>query len=197
MSGRFPGAAPHRPAAHPPTPHREAERLIGVFTARGSSAQIFPSSHTATSSNSFDNTRVEAVREAPGENPDGADPLFHSPETVVGEEKKGRDTACRDGGVPILHARSCRAGRGRRAARHAQRVLAGRSPATSVEGGQYSAHPQAQGAHQARPISLISCTAKTAERMVLSRLQWRVGALHPHVFGFTRGVAQLTASSPC
>ncbi|KAG0712910.1 LINE-1 retrotransposable element ORF2 protein [Chionoecetes opilio] len=39
-----------------------------------------------------------------------------------------------------------------------------------------------------RPISLISCTAKTAERMVLSRLQWRVGALHPHVFGFTRGV---------
>ena len=25
--------------------------------------------------------------------------------------------------------------------------------------------------------------------MVLSRLQWRVGALHPHVFGFTRGLS--------
>ena len=39
-----------------------------------------------------------------------------------------------------------------------------------------------------RPISLMSCTAKTAERMVLTRLQWRLGPLHPHVFGFTRGV---------
>ncbi|KAG0720443.1 RNA-directed DNA polymerase from mobile element jockey [Chionoecetes opilio] len=39
-----------------------------------------------------------------------------------------------------------------------------------------------------RPISLISCTAKTAEIMVLSQLQWRVGALHPHVFSLTRGV---------
>ena len=37
-----------------------------------------------------------------------------------------------------------------------------------------------------RPISLLSCTAKTAE-MVLARLQWRVGPLYQHVFGFTRG----------
>ncbi|KAG0718417.1 putative RNA-directed DNA polymerase from transposon BS [Chionoecetes opilio] len=39
-----------------------------------------------------------------------------------------------------------------------------------------------------RPISLMSCTAKTAERMVLTRLQWRLGPFHPHVFGFTKGV---------
>ena len=37
-----------------------------------------------------------------------------------------------------------------------------------------------------RPISLMSCTAKTAERMVLIRLQWRLGPLQLHVFGFTR-----------
>ncbi|XP_050717435.1 uncharacterized protein LOC126999146 [Eriocheir sinensis] len=40
-----------------------------------------------------------------------------------------------------------------------------------------------------RPISLLSCTGKTAERMVLSRLQWRVGGLHNNVFGFPRGLS--------
>ena len=47
-----------------------------------------------------------------------------------------------------------------------------------------------------RPISLLSCTAKTAERMVLARLQWRVGPLHPHVFGYTRGVSTAVACQP-
>ena len=32
-----------------------------------------------------------------------------------------------------------------------------------------------------RPISLISCVAKTAERMVLPSVQRRVEALHPRV----------------
>ena len=48
--------------------------------------------------------------------------------------------------------------------------------------------PKPREPDKPRPISLTSCTAKTAERMVLSRLQWRLGRLHPHVFGFTRGV---------
>ncbi|KAG0716033.1 LINE-1 reverse transcriptase [Chionoecetes opilio] len=38
------------------------------------------------------------------------------------------------------------------------------------------------------PISLMSCTAKTVERMVLARLQWRLVGLHPHIFAFTTGV---------
>ncbi|KAG0712309.1 hypothetical protein GWK47_018779 [Chionoecetes opilio] len=63
------GAAPPRPAAHP-HPHREAERLIGVFTARGSSAQLPP--HTRHLQQQLRQYRVEAVREARGE-PDVAD----------------------------------------------------------------------------------------------------------------------------
>ena len=39
-----------------------------------------------------------------------------------------------------------------------------------------------------RPTSLLSCTAKTADKMVLARLQCRVGPLHQHMFSFTRGV---------
>ena len=38
-----------------------------------------------------------------------------------------------------------------------------------------------------RPISLLSCLAKTMERMVLRRLLWRLGALPENVHGFTKG----------
>ncbi|KAK3893798.1 hypothetical protein Pcinc_002411 [Petrolisthes cinctipes] len=38
-------------------------------------------------------------------------------------------------------------------------------------------------------ISLLSCLAKTAEKMVLARLQWHIGPSHPHIFGYTRGVS--------
>lgn len=48
--------------------------------------------------------------------------------------------------------------------------------------------PKPRNPTRPRPISLMSCTAKTAERMVLTHLQWCLGPLHPHVFGFTRGV---------
>lgn len=34
----------------------------------------------------------------------------------------------------------------------------------------------------------MSCTAKTAEQMVLNRLLWRLGPLHHHVFAFSAGV---------
>ncbi|KAG0697540.1 hypothetical protein GWK47_026293 [Chionoecetes opilio] len=59
----------------------------------------------------------------------------------VGEEKKGA-TSGRDGRGDILllpHAPG--PGPGGAAARHAQRVLAGRPPSTSVEGGRILAHP--------------------------------------------------------
>ena len=35
-----------------------------------------------------------------------------------------------------------------------------------------------------RPISLLSCAAKILDRMVLDRLKWQVGELHPHLFAF-------------
>ena len=36
-----------------------------------------------------------------------------------------------------------------------------------------------------RPISLTSCLAKLAERMILQRLQWKIGPPHPNIYGFT------------
>ncbi|XP_050706570.1 uncharacterized protein LOC126991941 [Eriocheir sinensis] len=48
--------------------------------------------------------------------------------------------------------------------------------------------PKPKEPNSFRPISLLSCTGKTTERMVLSRLQWRMGIPHPNVFGFTKAV---------
>ena len=38
-----------------------------------------------------------------------------------------------------------------------------------------------------RPLTLLKCPGKTAESMVLPRLQWQIGQLHPNVYGFVRG----------
>ena len=34
---------------------------------------------------------------------------------------------------------------------------------------------------------MLKCPSKTAENMILNRLRWRVGPLHPHLFGFVKG----------
>ena len=40
-----------------------------------------------------------------------------------------------------------------------------------------------------RPISLLSCLSKTAERMVLNRLQWKLGPPPENLHGFTKGMS--------
>ncbi|KAG0730452.1 hypothetical protein GWK47_028236 [Chionoecetes opilio] len=82
------------------------------------------------------------------------------------------------------------------AARHAQRVLAGRPPATRGKEADIQPIPKQEPYHKLRPISPHQLPAKTAERMVLSATAVAVGALQPHslVFGFTRGVG--TADGP-
>ncbi|XP_068203084.1 uncharacterized protein [Palaemon carinicauda] len=39
-----------------------------------------------------------------------------------------------------------------------------------------------------RRIALISCTEKVAERMVLNRLQWKIGQLHHHLYAYRSGI---------
>ena len=38
-----------------------------------------------------------------------------------------------------------------------------------------------------RPLTLLKCPGKTAELMVLPRLQWQIGQLHHNIFGFVQG----------
>ncbi|XP_076065326.1 uncharacterized protein LOC143039332 [Oratosquilla oratoria] len=45
--------------------------------------------------------------------------------------------------------------------------------------------PKEPGAY--RPISLVSCMGKMAERMILSRLLWKLGLLHEHIYAYRKG----------
>ena len=42
-----------------------------------------------------------------------------------------------------------------------------------------------------RPISLLSCLGKIAEKMVLKRLKWKIGPLNPHLYAYTEGVGTI------
>ncbi|KAK3889161.1 hypothetical protein Pcinc_006736 [Petrolisthes cinctipes] len=189
------GAAPPRPAAHP-HPQQEAERLATIFTSRGSSDQL--PLHTRRTQQQLQPHRDEAVREAM-EVADMTDRPF-SLQELQQAKRRGRDTATGADGVPYS-MQVIRAGWGCRAVSYAQRLMDSGVPdheARQVEVGRLPPAwkeadiqpiPKPREPSKLRPISLLSCLAKTAEKMVLARLQWYIGPSHPHIFGYNRGVS--------
>ncbi|XP_076039453.1 uncharacterized protein LOC143024524 [Oratosquilla oratoria] len=176
------GAAPPRPAAHP-HPHQEAERLVAEFTARGSSDQL-PGS-TRRLQQQLRPRRDMAIGEATKE-ADVTDRPF-TPQELEQAKRRGRDTAAGADGVTysmIAHAGP--AGDSALLGTVNESWMAGCLPPSGKEA-DIQPIPKPREPTELRPISLLSCTAKTAERMVLARLQWRVGQLHRHIFGYTRG----------
>ena len=176
------GKRPHRPPAHP-QPLQEAERLADMFAARGASDQL-PAPVRGLQA------RLRPAREAAitaaRARPDITDQPFTHQELVLA--KKVRDTATgADGVTYTMLAHAGASGEAAVLALINCSWVAGRLPAT-WKAADVQPIPKPKEPDRPRPISLMSCTAKTAERMVLTRLQWRLGPLHPHVFGFTRGV---------
>ncbi|XP_063887725.1 uncharacterized protein LOC135115154 [Scylla paramamosain] len=178
------GAVPPRPPAHP-HPQQEAERLATMFTTRSSSDQLPP--QTQRIQQQLRPHRDEAVREAM-EEADVTDQPFslQEPERA---RRRGRDTAAGADGVPYsMLAHAGPAGDAALLATINASWMAGCLPPAWKEA-DIQPIPKPREPTKIRPISLLSCTAKTAERMVLARLQWRVGPSHPHVFGYTREVS--------
>ncbi|XP_076059544.1 uncharacterized protein LOC143036181 [Oratosquilla oratoria] len=176
------GAAPPRPAAHP-YPRQEAVRLVAEFTTRGSNDQL-PGS-TRRLQQQLRTLRDTAIEEATRE-ADATDRPF-TPQELEQAKKRGRDTAAGADGVTysmIAHAGP--AGDAALLATVNESWMAGCLPPSWKEA-DIQPIPKPREPTKLRPISLLSCTAKTAERMVLARLQWRVEPLHPHIFGYTRG----------
>ena len=48
--------------------------------------------------------------------------------------------------------------------------------------------PKPKDPENPRPIALVSCIEKTAEKMALKRLQYKIGPLHPHLYAYQEGV---------
>ncbi|KAK3886584.1 hypothetical protein Pcinc_009232 [Petrolisthes cinctipes] len=178
------GAAPPRPAAHP-HPQQEAERLATIFTSRGSSNQ-FPL-HTRRTQQQLWPHRYEAVREAM-EVADMTDRPF-SLQELQQAKRRGRDTATGADLVPYsMLAHAGPAGDAALLATLNASWTEGRL-APAWKEADIQPNPKPREPSKLRPISLFSCLAKTAEKMVLARLQWHIGPSHPHIFGYTRGVS--------
>ncbi|XP_050714974.1 uncharacterized protein LOC126997803 [Eriocheir sinensis] len=176
------GKRPSRPPAHP-QPQQEAERLVDMFVSRGSSVQL-PAQVRRLQAD-LRPGRVAAVTAARGRQ-DVSDQPFTRHELV--QARKGRDTAAGADGITYsLLAQVGPAGDEAVLALINHSWREGRLP-VAWKKADIQPIPKPREPTKPRPISLMSCTDKTAERMILTRLQWRLGPLHPHVFGFTRGV---------
>ncbi|XP_076044815.1 uncharacterized protein LOC143027414 [Oratosquilla oratoria] len=161
----------------------EAERLVAEFTARGSSDQL-PGS-TRRLQQQLRPRRDTAIEEATKKAEVTDRPFI--PQELERAKRRGRDAAAGADGVTysmIAHAGP--AGDAALLATVNESWMAGCLPPSWKEA-DIQPIPKPREPTKLRPISLLSCTAKTAERMVLARLQWRVGPLRPHVFGYTRG----------
>ncbi|XP_076041976.1 uncharacterized protein LOC143025848 [Oratosquilla oratoria] len=172
----------HKSLSHP-YPRQEAERLVAEFTTRGSSDQL-PGS-TRRLQQQLRPLRDMAIEEATKE-ADVTDRPF-TPQELEQAKRRGRDTAAGADGVTYsMMAHAGPAGDAALLATVNESWMAGCLPPSWKEA-DIQPIPKPREPTKLRPISLLSCTAKTAERMVLARLQWRVGPLHPHIFGYTRG----------
>ena len=49
--------------------------------------------------------------------------------------------------------------------------------------------PKPKDPENPRPIALVSCLEKTAEKMVLKRLQYKTGPLHKHLYAYQEGLS--------
>ncbi|KAK3895197.1 hypothetical protein Pcinc_001057 [Petrolisthes cinctipes] len=178
------GAAPPHPAAHQ-HPQQEAERLATTFTTRGSSDQL--PLHTRRTQQQLQPHGDEALREAM-EVADMTDRPF-SLQELQQAKRRGRDTATGADGVPYsMLAHAGPAGDAALLATLNASWTAGRLPPAWNEA-DIKPIPKPREPSKLRPISLLSCLAKTAEKMVLARLQWHIGPSHPHIFGYTRRVS--------
>ncbi|XP_076030910.1 uncharacterized protein LOC143019096 [Oratosquilla oratoria] len=177
------GGSLSRPSAHP-RPQQEAERMADTFADRCVSDQL-----PARMSRTLQHLRLERERLIWDGRVrlDPADcPLTHRKLTRA--KRAGRDTATGADGVTytmVTHADPAGEQGILGLINHSWAI--GHLPST-CKSADIQSIPKPKDPVKLRPITLLSCVAETAERMVLNRLQWRLEPCHPHVFGFSRGV---------
>lgn len=167
-----------------PTPQVEAERLATLFRDRASSAQL------PTNTRRRQDDRLLARRNTIAtacQQPSPSDVNFTLHELLY-VEKTGKDTAPGDDRLTYLMIKN--------SGEAAKTMLLALINATWRQGqlpdtwktANVTPIPKPKDPGNPRPIHLLSCLGKTAEKLVRRRLEHQVGQLHPHLFAYRRGV---------
>ena len=174
------GKAPSRQPLHP-DPTSEANRLIDSFAARSSPDQL--PQGTSDRQNRLEIERSMAVcraclADAPTDTP-------FTQRELLRTLRPRKDTAAGTDKIAYSMFREA----GTEAHHELLRVIntsydTGKLPASWKQANIVPIpKPNDPGNH--RPISLLSCLGKTAEKMVLTHLQWAMGDTHKHIYAFT------------
>ncbi|XP_045105264.1 uncharacterized protein LOC123500673 [Portunus trituberculatus] len=178
-SGRKTPATPTHP-----DPEREASTLLRGYVDRASSAQLSPASRA----------KLDEQRPAQDALIQRACNLQHQADTAFTPQELQRalrprpDTAAGADKITYSMIRH-----GEEAVQEELLTIINTSNATGLlptSWKEATIHPipKLKDPEKTRPISLFSCLGKTAEKMVLHRLQWVTGPLHANVFAYTRNV---------
>ena len=179
---------PHRPPRHP-DPVGKAEQLTTDFAARCDPTKLHPRIQKALSSReSKRRVRVQTAKHLPHE----ADRPFTIRE--LEQVLRGRrDSAPGDDGVLYSMIREALAELQFYIlevinASWAQSKLVDKWKQANIQ-----PIPKPLQKDAFRPISLLAVLSKVMERMVLYRLRWAAGPLHPHLMGFLPGRGTMDA----
>ena len=178
--GRATGKHKSKQPTHP-NPTAEAETLARHFANRSATQQL--PQETQNTQTLLNPTRWQAINQACQE-PDSTD-LPYSTMELHAVHHKGRDTA--PGADRITYTMISQMGQAGEKAflhllntTHAQHT---RPREWNQQDTQPIPKPKDKGSY--RPIALLSCLEKTAEKMVLNRLKWKTGPLHPNLYAYT------------
>ncbi|XP_045122681.1 uncharacterized protein LOC123511124 [Portunus trituberculatus] len=173
---------PPPPPSHP-DPQAEAERLAEKFASRTKSTNL--PAETREKLQNLHPRRLLTINAACTEDAPTDTPFTR--QELQNALKTGGDTS--PGADGITHSMVRHAGSdGHRAllTLFNASLQEGKLPSTWKEA-TIIPIPKPKEAGAYRPISLLSCVSKTMERMVLHRLQWTTGPLHPAVHAYTKG----------
>lgn len=167
-----------------PAPQEESERLALLFRDRAASNQLPEATKTKQENKLQERTNV-INRACQTASEHDADLTY---EELLAVQKQGKDTA--PGEDKITYAMIKRSGEGM------LKVLLSLLNKTWQEGrlpdawktAKVQPIPKPKDPGNPRPIHLLSCLGKIAEKIIRRRLEHRIGQLHPQLFAYRRGV---------
>ncbi|XP_068243803.1 uncharacterized protein [Palaemon carinicauda] len=178
------GSKRHQTKPTHPQPHQEAMNIAQTLANRSKSTNLCPA--TQARQEQLRPRRNDLVRAACNE-PSCTDALYTSAE-LEAALAKCRDTA--PGADGITYSMLKHLGE---PAKNSYLHIINLTHAQNIRPEPWNKQdtnpiPKPKEMNAYRPIALLSCTGKVAERMVLRRLQWAVGPLHDRLYAYTRGI---------